>query len=64
MISVVVYINHQPVIVRYAINVSPDSLSDNKSHEYHVDDGRKIKHVRKTGAAKLAIKMLQGIVDL
>lgn len=60
MISVVVYINNVPIICRSArrINGEPGEMC-----RYHVDDGSTIDHHYNWGAARLAIQMLEGVVE-
>lgn len=62
MISVTVYINNVPIITRSARNVG-NVAGVSGLHEYAVDDGRKIVHLRHEGAAKLAIMLLEGVVQ-
>lgn len=61
MISVTIYINNVPIITRSARNVG-EVEGALGLHEYAVDDGRKIVHLRHEGAAKLAIMLLEGVV--
>lgn len=60
MISVVVYINNQPVILRSArrIKGKPGEVCT-----YKVDDGSIIEHHYDHGAHRLAIQMLEGVVE-
>jgi len=62
MISVTVYINHVPIFTRSARNVG-EVEGALGLHEYAIDDGRKVVHLRHEGAAKLAILMLEGVVE-
>ena len=57
MLTVAVYINSVPVIVRSCRNVADDG----KLAVYSVDDGRTIRHEPKGGAVKLAIALLKGV---
>lgn len=58
MISVAVYINNVPILVRSARRVDGEP---GERCTYAVDDGRVISHRYDDGAAKLAIKLLQGV---
>ncbi len=62
MITVVIYINDQPIIVRGARNTMERTSKGETI--YDCDDGRKILHVREDGAVKLAVKMLKGVKQL
>lgn len=69
MISVTVYINGVPIITRSARNIGLVSQSSSKAvkngrHQYLMDTGEVITHERVDGAAKLAIKMLEKVVDI
>ena len=57
MIGVYITINGEPIFARTAVNRL-------KEHGFYIqDDGTKIKHNPDDGAVKLAIKMLQTIID-
>lgn len=60
MISVVIYINNVPILARSARRVDgePGELCT-----YKVDDGRTIRHRYNNGAAKLAIRILEGVKE-
>ena len=60
MISVVVYINNVPIICRQARRVQGEP---GEMCRYKVDDGNFILHHYDEGAAKLAIKLLEGVVE-
>ena len=62
MISVTVYINNVPIITRSARNAGEVHGAPGL-HEYVVDDGRKVVHLQREGAAKLAIMLLEGVVQ-
>lgn len=63
MISVVIFINDQPIFTRTARNVTTGPKGPDGIHEYAVDDGTHLKHKRTDGAVKLAIKMLKTIKE-
>jgi hypothetical protein len=61
MISVSIFINGNPIFTRTAVNISP--ASDGSYSTYELDTGKILKHKRKDGAVKLAIKMLKTIKE-
>ena len=66
MLSVVIYIDHLPVVLRTAVNKSglDDPAMTHPPHTtYRTDDGKLLLHRREDGAVSLAIKLLQAIED-
>lgn len=70
MITVQILINGKVILCRSARNIG--QIVDNAYLrgpmssdlcEYHVDDGRKIRHYRGDGAVKLAMMMLEGVKE-
>ena len=59
MISVVIFINNQPIFCRTAVNIKGDEICD-----YKLDTGEIIKHKRSDGAVVLAKKMLETIHEV
>lgn len=59
MITVVIYINGNPIFISKARRIEPLVNKDQIS-TYQTDDGKKIRHKYSDGAQKLAIKMLRG----
>lgn len=59
MLSVTIFINDRPIYTRTVVN--QDAYGDECT--YLVDDGSTIKHNRKDGAVKLAIKALKTIKE-
>ena len=66
MISVTIAINGSTIVHRSAVNITsefaPGSSYNEIVNTYRSDDGKIIKHARKDGAIKLAIKMLRLVV--
>lgn len=63
MITVIVYINERPILIRNARNQDGEE-NDKGQTKYRCDDGSVIWHYRKDGAAKLAKKMLDTIKEV
>lgn len=63
MMSVVIYINELPILIRRAQNISEKGTPFDSIHTYVLEDGTKIKHRRSDGPAKLAIKMLKKLKE-
>ena len=66
MITVSIAINGIVIAARSATNISSPEVAADKNFEnlYKCDDGTIIKHVPSDGAADLAKKMLDTLVDI
>ena len=62
MITVQILINNRVILARSARNMG-HTLHDHELYEYHVDDGRVLKHKRKDGAVALAKMLIDGIEE-
>ena len=62
MISVVIFINDQPIVARSAHRTDVKTSRPGVCM-YLSDDGRKIYHAYDDGAVALAIKMLSNVVE-
>ncbi len=63
MITVTISINNKPIYTRTAHNISSKEATVKDTNTYHIDTGKKIKHVPDEGAVVLAKKMLDTIIE-
>jgi len=63
MITVTISINNKPIYTRTATNISDQNATEKEVNVYHIDTGKKIKHIPDEGCVSLAKKMLDTIKE-